>query len=189
VKEEFQIGKNLLIITDQKVQLIDGILNKSLINPSQFRFGIRPIELDPFTIGTKFQIDLMDKLDRSLSIEIISYLKIRENRKLKLYEQILDLLWENFFLRKLSNYQEALNDGEIVSLGNFQLCKEWIKKVRKDPKKDTLIEIEDALILRHWAKLIIKSKFDATKNISIDTLKEWNAPFIYALLDNLKGEK
>jgi hypothetical protein len=189
MEERILLNGQELIINEDRIQLKDGIVNGVINTPVQFRFGIQPIDFFPITYGNLYRIDLKDEIDRVLSIQLSSYLKIKEKQKLAKYEFILERLWERFFKDRLNGYKVSLNNGEVVDLGKFHVHKEWIKKDRGGPPMDIKVELESAVIIRNWDKLFIRSKFDREHYIKVDILKEWNSPFIYSLLDSIMGEQ
>ena len=186
--ELFDIGKKQLIISDQRIQLLDGIMDQVLLNPTQFRFGSRPIEMQPFTLGSKYLIEIKDDLDRKITLEWNSYLNFGKKKILDSYDGVLDKLWMYFFKERLKKYNQILDEGGVVTLGNYQLSREWIKKVNKEKNRERTISMDNTVVIRNWDQLIIKSKFDPELIFRIDTLNEWNFPFIYSLLDRLKSE-
>lgn len=187
MSETLDIGKNQLILSYDKLQLLDGVLDQVLLHPSGFRFGISPIEMDPFILGSTYRIEIKDDLDRRIILKWDSYFNLKQKKILGVYEMVLASLWKHYFQERLSRYEKTIDNGEVVTLGNFQLSKYWIKKTEDSPDDEFTIELDSALIIRNWNKLQIQSKFDSKAEIKIDTLSEWDSPFIYALLDKIKG--
>ena len=74
----FKIGGDTLSITTNGVQWSNKIIDSYISNPVEIRYGTRPIELEAFTIGSNYRLELRDKDKNRLIVSLNSYFRIAE---------------------------------------------------------------------------------------------------------------
>ncbi|HCX24019.1 MAG: hypothetical protein CMB80_18315 [Flammeovirgaceae bacterium] len=181
-KDTFNISGNQLSITDSKIHWENKLIDKTIEAPTQIRYGVSPIEIDMFTIGTNFKIQLKDIHSNQFNISIKSYLGIGKDRKYELYESLIDNLWDRFFSQNFADMIANWENGETLEIGELRIDSESIQNNK------VKIKFDDMKILSKWDHILINSQSNLKQFIRIQYLKDWNWPLISEIL-NRKAEQ
>ena len=119
VIEKVNAGRMVLI--DSKIHWENKLIDKTIEAPTQIRYGVSPIEIDMFTIGTNFKIQLKDIHSNQFNISIKSYLGIGKDRKYELYESLIDNLWDRFFSQSFADMIANWENGETLEIGELRI--------------------------------------------------------------------
>jgi len=78
--------------------------------PREIRFGVLPVEIYHYTIGYHYKIDLLTEKEEIISISTKVYFGIGQNKRINMYNNIIDPLWALHF-------EDLLNkiDGKHLS--------------------------------------------------------------------------
>ncbi len=183
--QSFVIGGKELQITDSKVRWENKMLNSLVHQPNEIKFGGLPIEIDLLTVGTKYQIDLRDETGSTLRIPIKSYFRIGIERRFNLYQEIVTLIWNNFFADMYDSLVNAWENGDTVRIGDYEFDSNGM--TRKEGLRGITMTFDEMDLQPRTDHLLINSKIKDDKWTKIIDLEDWNSPLVKELLYHIKG--
>ncbi len=184
--QNFQIGSKELQITETEVRWENKVFDTIVTNPTELRFGLAPIEVDMFTIGTNHKIELRNYEDQQLTVSIKSYFGLGRSRRFGLYEQVIDAIWDRFFADYFGEIVQSWEDGETLFVGNFVINSTGLTK--KAGLKTTRIDFEDMRLLPRHGHLLINSKKEEGKYMRLNHLEDWNWPVVNEIVERMLGK-
>jgi hypothetical protein len=175
-------------LTIEKTKSFEPPIFLAAENILSFRFGVNWIRGYKFTFGRQYIIELLDSQEKITSIKLTSYYQIRRKQYAKIWSDIINQLWSDYFNKKLNYYHELYlkkeeftlsdvnfhpfgigwYDGSMfwneIALSNYITYfmihkKEDLKKIKRCSFKNDW----DALVLQSLLKKIIE-EHDSYKN-------------------------
>lgn len=177
----FKIGNRELHIESSRIYWENQLFDNLIEQPTQIRYGIAPIQLDTFTIGTNFKIQLRNEKNDRLNISLKSYFGIGRSRKYQLYEQIADAIWDNFFAIPFAELVEKWKNGETIEVAKFLIDSNGITK-KLGPHKITM-NFNEMNLLPRFDHLLINSTLKADKFMKLYYLDHWNWPLVNEIIN------
>ncbi len=177
----FQIGNKELHISEHRIHWENQLFDSVIEQPTEIRFGAAPIELDMFTIGTNYKIQLRNKKNDRLNVSLKSYFGIGRTKKYELFNQIADITWDYFFADHLADLTQRWEGGETISVGAFELDRKGI--TRKTGSKSISIRFDELKILARFDHLLLNSTEQSDKFIKLNYLKDWNWPVVNEIIN------
>lgn len=86
-------------------------------NILSFRYGVKWISGYQFTIGRQYIVELLDIQQQVTSIKLTSVYRIKRKTYAKIWSDIINQLWDNYFINKLNYYTDLYTKKE-----EFALC-------------------------------------------------------------------
>lgn len=178
--EKFNIGDKELCIGPTKIHWENQLFDSFIEHPTKIRFGISPIEFDMFTIGSKFKIELKNEKNEIFKIALNSYFGIGRKRKYQLYDQIVDVIWNNYFAEPFGNLLRDWENGQTISVGKYDIDSYGI--TRKVGVRGINMSFEEMELLPRFDHLLVNSKVNSNKYLKLIYLDDWNWPLINDIL-------
>lgn len=178
---KFKIGSKELQIEPTKIYWDNKLINNLVENPTQIRFGIAPIELDMFTIGTNFIIQVRNEKKHQLNISLKSYFGIGSNRRHQLFEQITDAIWDTYFESPFAELIEKWESGETLEVSKFLIDQKGLSK--KVGPRNVTIAFDEMTLFPRFDHLLINSSTQSDKFMKIHYLDHWNWPLVSQIID------
>ena len=175
----FKIGRELLTVNSEGVQWENRILDGSISKPVEIRYGTRPIELDMFTIGSNYRLELRDSEKNKLTVSMKSYFGINGTRKFDLIQKIADSIWDEFFANRFCDLIKEWEDGLTIHIDKYKIDSESISR------DNTFIKFSEMDIVNRSDHFIIDSKLNSRLYMNISYLKVWNWPLIQSILNRV----
>lgn len=173
----YKVGNKGLHIGETKIFWENQLFDSVIEHPTQIRYGIAPIELDMFTIGRNFKIQLRNENDDRLNISLKSYFGIRKARKHQLYEQIADEIWDQFFATPLAELIYNWENGQKIIIGNFEIDNSSVTCTRGITRR-----FDEMQLLPRFDHLLINSSEQHDKYMKLNYLEDWNWPLVNEIL-------
>jgi hypothetical protein len=178
--EIFKIGNKQLNIDESKVYWENKLFEGAIEHPTELRYGTQPIELDMFTIGTSHRIELRNANKEKLTISVKSYFGIRRREKFSLYQQIADMIWDNFFEKPFEKIVTDWESGQTISIGRFIIDQNGLTK--KGGSDGITMSFDEIQMFHRYDHLLINSKIKVDKFMKLMYLEDWNWPIIHEIL-------
>ena len=177
----FNLGNKELHIEPSKVYWENQLFDNLIEHPTQIRYGMTPIQLDMFTIGTNYKIQLRNEKNDRFNISLKSYFGIGRAKKYRLYEQIADSIWDTFFATQFAELVEKWENGETIEVAKFLLDSNGITK-KLGPNKITM-SFDEMKLFPRFDHLLINSKLKNDKFMKLHYLDHWNWPLINEIVN------
>ncbi len=183
----YQIGSKELRINKSSISWTNKLLNNIIHEPTEIRYGTAPIEIDMFTIGTKYRIDLRDDDGNTFMVSIKSYFGIGRDKKFNQYQEIADLLWDYFFAERFGLVVSEWEEGKTQRIGKFEIdLTSLTRKVSWNGSRGITMSFEEMELLPRFDHLLINSNLQSDKYMKLYYLEEWNWPLIQEILQRTK---
>jgi hypothetical protein len=92
--------------------------------PGGIRFGVLPIEMYYYTIGYNYKIEILTEKEEIISISTKVYFGIGSNKRINMYNDIIDSLWTLHFEDLLNEIDDKHLNGSEISIGDITLKQE-----------------------------------------------------------------
>ena len=175
-EQVYEIGGKWLRIEGQKVEWENSLLTSSVEQPNEMRFGVAPIRLEHWAIGTKFMIELRRDGGKALQIPIKYYFGIGRTKKVALYRELVDLFIDNYMDDAWSLSLHRWESGETLYVGKFVVDAKGVCKQYGTHK--TFIAFEEMQVVERMGHLLINCKNDPKRYMKLEFLKDWNWPLV-----------
>jgi hypothetical protein len=151
--------------------------------PGGIRFGVLPIEMYYYTIGYNYKIEILTEKEEIISISTKVYFGIGSNKRINMYNDIIDSLWTLHFEDLLNEIDDKHLNGSEISIGDITLKQEGANLLSGKKK----IRFDDFKIDNHLDHFSINSKTDSKLFTNIYYLTLWNSFHLFTLLDHLSN--
>jgi hypothetical protein len=183
---KFQIGSKELNIDDKSIFWSNRVFDRIITNPTLIKYGTAPIQIEMFTVGVAYRVDLKDDQGNTFSISIRSFFGIGRNRKFNQFHEIADLIWDRFFEDRFSQIITDFDEGKTLHIGRFEISADGFTRKNKNDSADFQMSFDEMVLLPRYDHLLINSNVNTNKYIRIYYLEEWNWPYIQTLLQIAK---
>lgn len=156
-----------------------------------YRFGIKWTTFY-FTFGREYQIFIKNNANKEIKINFTTYFGRKKYQYHTQHQEILDSLWDCYFIDIINNYIEKHNYGENFQIENILFTKDYISF-----KVDNLLKKKEIQIL--WNDIRTKnyqtyfSIYSITNPTNIykafSYLDDWNTGIIYSVLRTILRDK
>jgi hypothetical protein len=92
--------------------------------PGGIRFGVLPIEMYYYTIGYNYKIEILTEKEEIISISTKVYFGLGANKRINMYNDIIDSLWTLHFEDLLNEIDDKHLNGSEISIGDITLKQE-----------------------------------------------------------------
>jgi len=157
-----------------------------------FRFGIKWIRGFEFTIGREYQIFIRNQDNRVLKINFKSLYGHRRKEYHKLYAQIIDSLWNFYFLTITDNLIDKFNKGEKFSIANVLFSENNLTIIVSRAFKEEKKEISwNKVGKRDYQTYFAIFSLDDPNNINrgYSYLDDWNTAVLKILVLKILNSK
>lgn len=197
-KRSFKDGKQRRLIFNEKNFKFEDkdfgnnlftVFNKEEI--TDYRFGVRWIRFE-LTYGREYQIFVRNKENKIIKISFKSYFGRRKNLLHKLYSEILNELWNYYFIDIIDQFiNKHLNDEEF-SIGDVLFTKDTIELNVSGIFNQKKVAIP-------WDKIRTKAYYSYFSIYSVDNpsdinrgysyKEDWNTNVLHSVLRTLLKQK
>lgn len=184
------INENLISFEDKDI-VNDTFTTFNKDEIIAYRFGIKWTTFY-FTFGREYQIFIKNKLGKEIKISFKTYLGNKKHDYHSKYQEILDSLWDNFFLDIINSCIDKHNNGEDFQIENVLFTRDYISlKVDKLLKqKEIKILWNDIRTKNYHTYFSIYSIINPTDiNRAFNYLDDWNTGIIYSVLRTILRDK
>lgn len=182
----YKIGSKELRINRNSILWKNKLLNSTMDIPSEIKYGVTSIDVDMFSIGTKYRIDLKDSEGRVFTISIKSYFGIGKNKKFNQYEEIINVIWNNFFSELFYRVISEWEQGKPQKVGKFEIDSNSLTRIEHIGQKKVKMSFDEMELLPRFDHLLINSKHDSNKYLRLYYLEDWNWHLVYDILERAK---
>ncbi|MEQ9425396.1 MAG: hypothetical protein RJQ09_13315 [Cyclobacteriaceae bacterium] len=184
---DLDFGKSLSISSDQI--LYDNKWGIYCLKPPlSFRYGITAIEIYHFTIGFKYQIEILGSPNRIISIPFKTYFGLSSEKVFALYKSVVDVLWHYHFDEVYVELLDKFKKGQDITFDkDYTLNQEGLLLNRRN----LIVPFEDMRIKQNQEYFSVYSVKNHKTAVFIYYLKTWNAQVLLSILcslieDNIK---
>lgn len=170
----FTSEKKRVTVTKEEIIINDKGLH--LAEVTEFLYGLEPIQLDMFYIGTKYIIDLKTP-NNQLSIVFKTYWGLSRKDIYNHYTHILNSIWEKTGVRLVNNAIDRILMDELIVVGNCTIAKRGILF------KDVLTEWDNLSYQRTYNKLVLNNKSNSKIYTNLYRTKTYNIDVLTNILD------
>lgn len=156
-----------------------------------FRYGIRWYRYY-FVFGREYQLYLRNYDNKVLKIKFITYFGRKKKEYNKLYETIIDSLWDLYFRPQVNEFLKEFDAGESFYIGEVNINPEGVIITVSG-----LLKLEKKLI--PWQEVRIKNYFtyfsiySATNPTDINRgyfyKEDWNTSVLYSVIRTILSNK
>jgi hypothetical protein len=165
---------------DQKTSVKDTVVtygNTSIncLDVRSIKYGYAPIQLDMYTIGSRYFLHLQTK-DDTLALNFRSFFRIKKKAQYEKFQSLLNAIWKDTVVRIVSEMVARHEEGKTFSVGDCIVSAEGITIGRR------IIKWEDVSFQANYDKLTINSRRDLNTFTNLYYLDTYNAhPLRYFL--------
>lgn len=185
----FSPKKNLSIDNDFRLICADSNNQNSLIFNKEditgIRYGLSWIKGYQFTIGRVYCIEIRNKENKIISIKLRTVYGIRKGLLWKKYSEIVDAIYEAYFIYLYNLFVDEYNQNGIVEIEGIIISKEGIL-VKKNKE---IINWDDLEIGIYYHYLSLTSKKNSRNYTQLYYLNEWNIYLIQNLVETIMERK
>ena len=147
-----------------------------------FRYGIKWLKGSHFTIGRRYTIQVQDVNNQITSIKLSSYYGIRRKAYGQVWSEIIDRLWDNYFINTYNFYSglyQARQEFELAGMKFYHNGIGW--------DNNSLFWNEIGLST-YQTYFMVHHRNDPKKTKSFSFMNDWNAYLLQRLLKKIIGE-
>jgi hypothetical protein len=163
-----------VVISGNAIRFGDQFI--ALDNVDEMKYGVAPVEVDMFVVGRRFVLELKSK-DRRVEMVLTSWFGVSRGYFLKVYSQILELIWDKTMIRIASNAIDSLIKGESVHFDKCTIDRRGVTV------KTALIPWHDLTYQRLFNKLVINSRSRNDLWINLYYLESYNTEVAVSILE------
>jgi len=175
-KRQLLISKDNIIFEDKDLRK-DPFTTLLKENIAGIRHGIHFIKGLEFYIGREYLIFIKDHFGKELKINFKLFYGRKLQQKHKLYNDIINELWVNFFDEKITSFHLKINQNIPFVLGSISFEENCLKFENK------IIQFNDLGIKEYRHYFVLYSIKDYNINKLLYYLKDDNAVLVLALLN------
>ena len=176
------IARHEIKIDEQRISFQGKDLD--LQSVTGWLYAVTPIELDMFTVGRKYVIQLRTD-EEEFHIVLKDVFGISRQYFARLYEEIIDALWVSVSGRLTDELVGKLKEGSVVKIGNCEVSRAGIEL------KGFLVRWADMSWQRNYNRLTINSKSNQSVWTNLYYAETYNTDILMNLLRwvfNERGE-
>lgn len=177
-KRQLLISKDSIIFEDKDTRkdLFTTLLKENITG---IRYGIHFIKGFEFYIGREYLIFIKNQFGKELKINFKLFYGRKLQQKNKLYIDIINELWINFFDEKITSFYLKINQNIPFVLGNISFEENCLKF------EDKKIQFKDLAVKEYRHYFVIYSIKDYNINKLLYYLEDDNAVLVLALLTKI----
>jgi hypothetical protein len=138
-------------ISVNETTLTLGETSINCFNVHSIKYGYAPIQLDMYTIGSRYTIDLKTN-DQQLLLSFKSYFGIKKHRQYRKFASLLDSIWDSTVTRLTDEMFAHCQANKPFNIGNCIISPDGITY------KNFLITWNDLTYQANYNKLTLNSK-------------------------------
>ncbi|WP_346985305.1 hypothetical protein [Chryseobacterium sp. POE27] len=176
IDKGFLNNKKSILTVDEKTLTLNGVVlrKEEIIG---IRYGIHFIRGYMATIGREYQIFIKTVSGKEMKISFRLFYGRKLNEKHKLYCEIIDTLWENFYNDILKNYINKFLNKEDLIISGIKISNDKITFGKE------VIPWENLMIKKYYHYFIIFSETDQYHNKMLYYLNDQDAVILSELLN------
>ncbi len=140
------------------------------------KYGYAPIQLDMYTIGSRYTIDLKTR-DQQILLHFKSYFGIRKHRQYQKFASLLNAIWDSTVIRLADDMSASHEAGESFAVGNCAIKSEGIIY------KEFLITWNDLTYQANYNRLTLNSRSNEKIWTNLYYLETYNVHPLRYFLD------
>ncbi|WPU96602.1 hypothetical protein SNE25_13850 [Mucilaginibacter sabulilitoris] len=153
-------------------------------NITGFRYGVNWINGYAFTIGRQYFIEIQNEQQKIISIKLTSYYNIRKKLYSKLWTDIIQQLWRNYFVNVYNYYYELYNIRQTFDLCGIRF---HVNGIGWEPQN--ILQWNAIGISSYQSYFMIYNSNNKSQNKSRSFANDWNAVVLQALLKKIVEER
>lgn len=177
----FKVGRRTLMIEKDQIFWDTKIDRNSVHTPIEIRYGVAPIQVDMFTLGSNYKIELRNQDKSKITIPFRVYFGLKRKEKVTGFDVVLKHIWEEFFEKRFDDLIDLWEGGESLKIGKFLIDQGSITK--ESFGTAVTLEFDDIQIEERIDSLVLSSESDSRKYMTIQYLEDWNWPLLYNILE------
>lgn len=149
-----------------------------------YRYGIRWIQFE-LTYGREYQIFIRNKENKILKVSFKSYLGRKREILHSLYAEIVDGLWDYYFIHIINDFLEKYNIGEEFSIGDVLFNTDFIELSVSGVfrQKRIIVPWEKVRTKNYYTYFSIYSTDNAAEINSVyNYMDDWNVSVLYSVI-------
>lgn len=152
------------------------------LKPIAIKYGTSPIDFYEIRLGHNYKIQLMDLEGVVLTIPLKVYFGIGRAEKYKLYESILNTLWDHHFEELQESISNEFNQGKSINFGDkYVLAPEGLHI----NSRQQFIPFELMSISDRFDHLVVDHLTEKKVYTNIYYLEVWNSSILYQMLHSI----
>lgn len=144
------------------------------------RYGVNWIKGYRFIVGRHYFIEIKDIEDKIFKIKLKSYYGLKREAYFELWNEIMNRLWQNYFLGMLNSYIALYEAKQPFELTGVRFLFEGISW-----DKNKVILWKDIGLSNYATYFMIHHKENPKEHTSRDFAKDWNALVLQRLLKEI----
>ncbi len=178
----FKVGRRTLMIEKDQIFWDTKIDRNKVHTPIEIRYGVAPIQIDMFTLGSNYKIELRNQDKSKITIPFRVYFGLKRQEKVTGFDVVLKHIWEEFFEKRFDDLIDLWEGGESLKIGKFLIDQSSITK--ESFGTVITLDFDDIIVEERIDSLVLNSKSDSTKYMTAQYLEDWNWPLLYNILES-----
>ncbi|PZP50492.1 MAG: hypothetical protein DI598_05425 [Pseudopedobacter saltans] len=145
----------------------------------KLRCGIKWIKGYMFSIGRTFVIDFTLKDGSQFSLKLLSLYKIKLSSQQENYKQIITILFEKTFDKKIAQYVDLIENGNSITIEKLKLSLKGIFII----DNNTPSQWHSVSLKKYFHYFVIYDIINPKINVSFDYLRDWDSWIIYSICE------
>jgi hypothetical protein len=166
-KERLKISQDIISFEKKEFELRKTV---------ELKYGVAPIQVDMFTIGRKYIIELKNP-EKRFAITFRSYFGISNNYFSDLYTKIINGIWNMTGLRIVHEAIQKLKSGETFKVGDYSISQNGILI------KNVLVSWDNLSYQKNYDRLTLNHKTNHKVWTNVYYLETYNFDVIIGILD------
>ena len=125
---------------------------------------------------------MLTENEEVITIEIKTFFGINRSEKFKLYNEIIDALWECHYHQVCVELIDRYNTGQELNFDDQYFIKDSELSV---PSRSQSYDLSDIVIAKRFEFLAVTSKSKPEQFTNISYPKVWNASMLELILDSI----
>lgn len=173
--------EGLIIEKPSSVRSIDCVAAENITG---FRYGVNWINGYAFSIGRQYFIEIQNDQQKITTIKLGSYYGIRKKLYGKIWQDIIQQLWRNYFVNVFNYYYELYNIQQT-----FVLCGIKFHETGIGWEPQRILLWNEIAISNYQTYFMIYNNNNRRQIKSRSFANDWNAVVLQALLKKIVEER
>ena len=152
-------------------------------NIAGFRFGLNWFYGFQFTVGRQYIIQIIDSQNNIFTIKLNSYYQLKQKTYHKIWLEIINQLWDNFFVNNFNYYFDLYTIKQEFDLGDIKFHPFGISW------PNVSLFWDEIAISNYQTYFTIHHRGQPMKNKHCNFKNDWNALILQSLLKKIIQEQ